>query len=150
MPAVVQVAGIGSPFGDDTLGWRVIELLQGSDRLKPHLPQLSFDKLDRPGAGLVSYLESKLPTVLIDAMCSGGKAGIIKTWSEINIGQAQGLLSSHGFGVRDALSLAEALAVLPEQLLVIGIEVDPKNEGGCQIPLRDIEAILDDWLANVL
>lgn len=146
----VQIAGIGSPFGDDTIGWQVVDLLQSSDSLKPYQSQLSFTQMDRPGAGLVAYLESGLPTVLIDAMCSGVQPGALKTWRGGEVGQAHGLLSSHGFGVRDAISLAESLGVLPEYLLVIGIEVDTKNNDDSQIPMGEIEKVLVDWLAPIM
>jgi len=150
LSARVQIIAIGSPFGADQIGWQVVGQLKKTESLKRYLPQLDFVRLDRPGAGLMTHLEKASPTVLIDAMVSGARVGLVRSWRGADIASAQGLLSSHGFGVRETIALAESLGALPPQLLVIGIEIDPEGEPQIAPPVAEIAAVLLAWLATVL
>lgn len=116
-----RVLGVGSPAGDDQAGWLTIDALLGSG--------LDACKLDRPGANLVSLLEGVGHVILIDAMQGGGAPGQIRRFGRHDWrGYGRGL-SSHGFGVLDALSLAEALGCLPERLDLYGIEIASAHPG---------------------
>jgi len=123
----VRIFGIGSPSGDDQAGWLVVDALlseglrMGSD--------LRMEKLDRPGANLIPLLEDASWVILVDAMQSNDQVGRIrrfdqKDWPEYNHG-----LSSHGFGVLDALSLARELGSLPPRLDLYGIEIGSDKPG---------------------
>jgi len=119
----VRILGIGSPSGDDQAGWLAVEALLDIG------VEASLDKLDRPGANLISLLEHAERVILIDAMQSGGPPGRIQgfdqnAWPDYTHG-----LSSHGFGVLDALSLAQALDYLPPRLELYGIEIASANPG---------------------
>ena len=117
----VRIFGVGSPAGDDQAGWLAVDALQGSG--------LDACKLDRPGANLVSLLTEVDHVILIDAMQGGGAPGQIRQF-ERNDWRAYGQgLSSHGFGVLDALSLAEALGCLPARLELYGIEIASADPG---------------------
>ena len=59
---MIRIIGLGSPFGDDQVGWRVIELLQ--DRLDP---QVDLVALDRPGAALINWMAGAQRLVIVDA-----------------------------------------------------------------------------------
>ena len=119
----VRILGIGSPSGDDQAGWLAVEALQDIG-VEAHL-----DKLDRPGANLVSLLEHTERVILIDAMQSGGAPGRIIRFDEQDWSRYRQGLSSHGFGVLDALSLAQALGCLPRRLELFGIEIASANPG---------------------
>ena len=117
----VRILGVGSPAGDDQAGWLVVDALQGAG--------LDACKLDRPGANLVSLLAGVDHVIVIDAMQGGGAPGEIRRF-ERNDWRAYGRgLSSHGFGVLDALSLAEALGCLPKRLELYGIEIASADPG---------------------
>ena len=117
----VRVLGIGSPSGDDEAGWLVVDALQEYG--------IDAGKLDRPGATLVSLLAGVEHVILIDAMQGGGVPGQVRRFEGRDWrGYGQGL-SSHGFGVLDALSLAEALGCLPERLDLYGIEIAAAHPG---------------------
>lgn len=116
----VRVIGVGSPSGDDQAGWLVIDALRalGAEALGG----VSLVKVDRPGAALLAQWSSADYVILVDAMRSGGPPGHVRhvsgsAWRE----HVQGL-SSHGFGVLEALSLAAALGTLPSRLDLYGIE----------------------------
>lgn len=121
----VRILGIGSPYGDDQAGWLTVDSLWASGMGAGG--EIVIEKLDRPGANLIPLLEHASWVILIDAMQGSGQVGHIqrfegKGWPGYGHG-----LSSHGFGVRDALSLAQALGSLPPRLDVYGIEIGSAN-----------------------
>lgn len=123
----VRILGVGSPSGDDQAGWLAVEALQ--DLGVQACGHVELDMLDRPGANLVPLLEHADRVILIDAMLGGGVPGQILRFDERDwSGYRQGL-SSHGFGVLGALSLAQALGCLPPQLELYGIEIASANPG---------------------
>ena len=67
---MIRVIGLGSPFGDDRVGWRVIRLLNG------RLPgPVDLVALDRPGSTLINWMQGVEHLVLIDAVRSGAPPG---------------------------------------------------------------------------
>jgi hydrogenase maturation protease len=114
-----KVIGIGSPLGDDQAGWLVIDAL--SAQLPP---EVQLAKLDRPGTTLITLFENVDEIILIDAMQAGGMAGNIRHFSADEWADHRTGLSSHGFGVFEALTLARELKCLPERLDLYGIEVE--------------------------
>ncbi len=130
----VQVLGVGSPWGDDQAGWLTIDALLARG-VRPG-DGIFIEKLDRPGARLIPLLENASWVILIDAMQSGDRPGRIRRFDQQDWpGYRQGL-SSHGFGVLDTLSLAQAMACLPARLDLYGIEIGstaPGDEPGIAI-----------------
>jgi hydrogenase maturation protease len=127
----VRIFGIGSPSGDDQAGWLVVDALL-SEGLRSR-GDLRMEKLDRPGANLIPLLEDASWVILVDAMQSGGPPGRIQHFDQNDWPGYCQRLSSHGFGVLDALSLAQALGNLPPRLDLYGIEmgsVNPNEEAG--------------------
>ena len=115
------VFGIGSPFGDDRHGWEAIEMLRRSPLNLPGW-HIEFDRLDRPGPGLLDRMEGADAVVLIDALCSGAEPGSVMPVDREALAQSGARYSSHALGVAEVLELGERLSALPERLLVIGIE----------------------------
>jgi hydrogenase maturation protease len=129
----VRILGIGSPSGDDQAGWLTIDAL-----LAAGLDGAVIEKLDRPGANLVPLLENASRVILIDAMAGSGRVGEIRRFDQKDWpAYCQGL-SSHGFGVLAALSLAQALGSLPPRLDLYGIEIGSANPGDA--PCMDVQA----------
>jgi hydrogenase maturation protease len=115
------VLGIGSPFGDDRLGWEAAERLRGGDGGCV----ARVESLDRPGAALIEVWRGARRVLLIDAVRSGAPPG---TLHRIGIGDMVGIgdaTSSHALGVAATVALARALGALPPELMLYGIEADP-------------------------
>ena len=123
----MRIIGIGSPSGDDQAGWLTIDALLA--RGVRAGGEISIEKLDRPGASLVSIEENADWVILIDAMQNGGQAGRIQRFDQQDWPSYRQGLSSHGFGVLDALSLARELGSLPPRLDLYGIEIGSATLG---------------------
>jgi hydrogenase maturation protease len=124
----VCILGIGSPSGDDQAGWLTVDaLLAGGVQTARHAP--CIQKLDRPGANLVSLLDDAAWVILIDAMQMHDPIGRIRHFGAEDWPVYGHGLSSHGFGVLDALALARELGSLPRRLDLYGIEIGSANPG---------------------
>jgi hydrogenase maturation protease len=115
---VTRIIGLGSPYGDDQVGWRVIELLRG--RLPDAIDLLA---LDRPGAALINWMRQVEHLVLIDAVVSGETPGSLVKLQPADLQPANERLSSHSLALTDAFQLAERLDCLPQRVDIYGIEL---------------------------
>jgi hydrogenase maturation protease len=145
----VRVIGIGSPAGDDQAGWRVVDALAARAVTKPGTVLL--EKLDRPGAALIERFSGADCVILVDAVDSGAAPGRIHRLRAADWAAYRGGVSSHGFGVFDALALAQALQALPPRLEVYGIEIASAGAGEAPGPaVCAAVARLADQLAALL
>ena len=131
----ISIIGIGSPFGADQLGWDAVHLLKKYfSQQTIDLKLITLTTLDRPGVGLLDSMGDADNVILIDAVKGGGKPGSIVRLQGDQIESVQSLNSTHGFGVAEALSLAHVLNKLPENLVLIGLEVggDPEWMPSCE------------------
>jgi hydrogenase maturation protease len=115
------VVGVGSPHGDDRVGWEVIAELDAALRLEPCPGPVRTCACDRPGAGLVALLRGAQRLVLVDAAYMPGDAAGALRWLRPERVRASVAASSHGFGVGQALALAQALGELPRDVQVLAI-----------------------------
>ena len=115
---MIRIIGLGSPFGDDRAGWRVVELLRG--RVPVGVELLA---LDRPGAGLIAWMEGVERLILIDAVAGGPPRGELLRIDPTEITADTAAFSSHGLDLDSTLRLAAALAIRPPQLELYGIAV---------------------------
>ena len=122
----IHVLGIGSPFGDDRLGWEVIERLQQQTSIRS-LPAhvLKLISCDRPGIRLLELIKEARVALLIDAMRSGTEEGTIRCLKNVEIESCEDFLSSHNIGVAQALKLGRVLNDLPQEIILYGVEVNP-------------------------
>ena len=144
----VRILGIGSPSGDDQAGWLAVDAL-----LAAGLDGIDVEKLDRPGASLISLLGNVSRVILIDAMQGNVRAGEIQRFDQKDWpGYCNGL-SSHGFGVVAALTLARELGSLPPRLDLYGIGIGPVLPGkaaghAVQGAAQRLAAMIMDSLAD--
>jgi hydrogenase maturation protease len=126
----VIVVGVGSPYGDDSLGWEVVRQL----RLNPKIQSLSTQDAvihcaDRPGIDLLNIINQSNTALIIDAAVSDFPPGTI---TRLENEEIYGLLennstSSHDFGVLQTISLGKALNQLPQQIIILGISIGNEN-----------------------
>lgn len=121
----VRVIGIGSPFDNDTIGWRVLEYLKQKTMLATSLPtQIDLLEADRPGMGLIQLLQDARFVILVDAILDDKRHGNIIRLDKTQLMRPPKVLSSHGMDVANAVALAEKIQGLPEKLVILGMGVD--------------------------
>jgi len=126
------VIGVGNRFrGDDAAGLVVAE------RLKRFcLPNVDVKLLPSGGLGLIDAWQEADSVIIVDAVRGTGVAGGIVRVSQKELGRLPvlGTVSSHGFGVGEAMRMAQALGVLPDRLMIYGIEAKNFGPGSALSP----------------
>lgn len=123
----ILFVGIGSPHGDDQIGWSIADALAATA-----LAGVAIRKASVP-ADLIDWLEGVDLLGVCDACHSGSPAGTVQRleWqrsrdsarSSILTSSAQTRASgSHGLGLSAVLDLARQLGRLPDRVIVWGIE----------------------------
>ena len=121
LPPATLIVGLGNPLrGDDGVGVRVAEALAAQP-----LPD-GVEVIDggTQGLGIVNLLENKKRVILVDAADIGKQPGELVSF---DLNQAKLLgggkqLSVHAAGLRDALLLAQALEILPDEVIIFGVQ----------------------------
>ncbi len=117
----IRILGIGSPLGDDEAGWLVAKVLQQTLDLN----KIAISMHDRPGANLIRLMQGADIVVLIDAILTGATPGNFYRLEGNEILQAlQNQTSTHGFGLAEALKLAQALGDAPACIVLWGMEIE--------------------------
>jgi hydrogenase maturation protease len=120
-PLSTLIVGLGNPLrGDDGVGVRVAESLAGLA-----LPD-AVEVVDggTPGLELVNLMEGWLRVILVDAAHVGREAGqfVRFTLDQARLPGQDEHLSIHAAGLRDALLLAQVLGVLPDEVIIFGVQ----------------------------
>jgi hydrogenase maturation protease len=143
------VAGVGSPFGDDQAGWRLVDLLQ----CRPNTPARLMKVQE--ATQLVDELAGCTRLIIVDACRGVCQVGAVTrlVWPDARIARRHSQ-STHGVGVCDALRLAEQLGRLPEVVEIFGIEVGECEPGReiCHDVLQavvELEAVIFAELSEV-
>jgi hydrogenase maturation protease len=129
----VTIIGLGSPFGDDRVGWRVAEILAA--KLPAELAGVL--RLDRPGPMLLNELAGRARVILIDAAATGDPPGRLYCMADAALTPAMDTVSSHGLGLIQTLQLGRALDLLPPQLDLFLITIDPARTRDPDTDLSD-------------
>lgn len=122
----IRIIGIGSPFGDDQAGWRVIEYLQQQEKNIQESIQkkIHLHRCDRPYFNLLELLHVDQETIIIDAMKMGIEIGL---WRQLTFNDLKNHsskhISTHGFGIIEALEFAKFFEQLPRKIQIYGIEI---------------------------
>jgi hydrogenase maturation protease len=139
------IVGLGSPHGDDQLGWVAV------DRLRPRLPAGIISAKVPGGLELLEALEGHETVIVIDAVAPAGRPGTIRSfaWPSAELGHNTPR-STHGLGLVQALHLAETLGCLPGFVRIYTLEarditpVAQLSEDVAQRLDAVVEAVLDD------
>jgi len=126
----VHIIGVGSPFGDDRLGWEAAEALKHSSVLSELPPgSVTISTCDRPGPSLLQEWDGAERVILIDAVHSGATPGTLHRRQAEELTSSDTSLSSHDMGVAAAVALARSLDQIPARLVLFGIEMDETQQG---------------------
>ena len=119
----VRVIGLGSPYGDDRIGWDAVRALEACG-LFERFPAGAVEACccDRPGA-LPGLLKDTDAAIVIDAMRGGRAPGTVRRLAARELALEHRFLSSHGISVAETIALGAALGTLPDILVIHGIEV---------------------------
>lgn len=115
------VLGIGNPvMGDDGAGCRVVELIA-----RRALPKnVRVEEAGMPGWGLPNWLAGWPRVILVDAVRMGEEPG---TWRRFSPEQVRLVASGqptslHEASLANGLELTQALGLLPEEIILYGVE----------------------------
>jgi len=122
---LIKVLGIGSPFGDDQVGWKVTDALKQQISMHANIvPFVIIENHDRPGVRLIELMSGASTVFIIDAIKSNSEIGTIHRFKNNDICELENRLSTHDMGVSEALQLGSALNALPDNIILYGIEID--------------------------
>ena len=119
---MLYIFGIGSPFGDDSIGWTVIDDLEKS--LEPS-PNIYLEKLSNPSNIFIHDFDESDFIIFIDAVISGAKPGTIHTYAIKELPDTSKYISTHGLNLKTSVDLLLGLGLSQNQILIIGIEALP-------------------------
>ncbi|MFH1340605.1 MAG: hydrogenase maturation protease [Pseudomonadota bacterium] len=114
------VLGVGNPDrGDDAAGRKVARLLRW---MLPH--DVEVAEHGGEATDLLARLEGAAAAFLVDACASDAPAGTVQRFdvSAAALPQRSFGVSTHGFGLAEAIELARALGRLPPRCVVYAIE----------------------------
>lgn len=145
------VVGVGSPHGDDALGWHVVDHLRES-RTWPEV--IAFHKAEG-GARLLDLLTDVQALIVIDALAPAGTPGKIERleWPDARLA-IERCCSTHHLSLSAAFELAATVDILPESVVVWGIEAASATpESGVSEQVRAAlpvltQAIIDELAAR--
>lgn len=115
------IIGIGNILkGDDGLGVRVAEILSQKE-----LPAgVQVEEVGTPGIDLMNRFEGWQKVILVDAVQMGEKPGTWKRFSpqDVRLIASGNVLSLHEPDLASVLELAQALKMLPDEIVIYGVE----------------------------
>ncbi len=123
----VVIIGVGNPLrGDDGAGREAARRLQ--QKCRAHVRVI---ETEGEATTLLSLMHGANLVYLIDACVSGAVAGSFRRidLAEEPLPEAAYGLSSHGFGLAEALALGRALGSLPPHCVVFAIEAESFDMG---------------------
>jgi hydrogenase maturation protease len=129
----IKIIGLGNGFaGDDAIGNIVARQL-----LPYQTPFISIMEGALSGLNLLEEMEGVDKLILIDAVSSQSETGTIYRLTiprDLNAVEqltwGSSTSSTHTFGLGEALTLATTLELLPQQVILYGIELGHIQQGG--------------------
>jgi hydrogenase maturation protease len=144
------VLGVGNILrGDDGLGVRAVQMLQARE-----LPaSVCVEDAGTPGVGLVTRMEGWERVVIIDAAYTGQKPGMWRRYGaeDVKLVASGEALSLHESDIACALALAQAVNLLPPEVVIYGVEPQRVGWGEELSPVVQaaLPALVDDIMADL-
>ncbi len=146
-PRATLVVGLGNPLrGDDGVGVRVAQALTA----KALPPGVEVVDGGTRGLGIVNLIEGRRRVIFVDAADVGRSPGqfVRFTLDEAHLRGDDQSLTVHAAGLRDALLLAQALRMLPDEVIIFGVQ--PANLEWNSGLSPEVEALLPNLMSAVL
>ncbi|MBI3160136.1 MAG: hydrogenase maturation protease [Chloroflexi bacterium] len=142
----ILVIGLGNPIlGDDGVGWHVVRAAQTEWQARGEQAGVEFETLSTGGLALMERMEGYCRVLVIDAASSGGSPiGSVssKPLSALEEFPAAHTRSAHDTSLRLALEVGGRLGIpLPEEVWVVGVEIEPDFEFSEALSLPVAEAV---------
>ncbi len=115
------IIGLGNILkGDDGIGVRVAEII--SQRELP--AGVAVEEVGTPGIDLMNRFEGWQKVILVDAVQMGAKPGTWRRFSpqDVRLIANGNVLSLHEPDLASVLELAQALNMLPDEIVIYGVE----------------------------
>ena len=150
----IHVVGMGSPHGDDQVGWQAIAYLQQSSTFQQTCGnRVALYTCETPLDGFLERAKESQTLIVIDAVVAGSVPGTIMRLTEDNLPKTCFPSSSHGYGVAQMITLGRAMNMLPSHLVVIGVEINEAKPGeplGAWLALafKQLEKLVVDEIEN--
>ena len=122
------ILGLGSSYGDDAVGWRVVE------HLKKRLPTEARLVVIAEPTQIIEHLHPTAQVWIVDA-CRGKQpvGSIVRfTWPEDRL-LDHAAANTHSLSLSAVLQLAAALDKLPAALVIFAIEIGPGPFAGDEL-----------------
>lgn len=119
------LVGLGSPHGDDQVGWQVVERLNSGADANSLQVQLAKSPID-----ILDALTEQMHLVVVDACIGSGPPGSIHhlKWPSESLRIPRGS-GTHDFDLNTVLSLAAKLDRLPQKIDLWMIEAESTSPG---------------------
>lgn len=118
MPLAQCVIGVGSPHGDDRIGWLV------ADEVRHRLGEHAVVCKVRSPLEILDWMNEVEWLGICDACRGDGPEGTWHCWNwPDNRILKQDFIGSHDFGLTAALDLAQRLRRLPPTVMIWGVEI---------------------------
>ncbi|HNB73313.1 MAG TPA: hydrogenase maturation protease [Acidobacteriota bacterium] len=139
------IIGIGNDFrSDDAVGLVIARRLKAC-----HINQFTVIEFTSDGAALLDYFQQAEVVILVDAVSSGATPGTIHRLDAHRevISKQYFQCSTHTVSVAEAIELGRVLGILPQHLLVVGIEAVNFSPGvGLSPP---VEKVVDQVVEQI-
>jgi hydrogenase maturation protease len=138
--ATSLLVGIGSPHGDDRVGWEIAR------RVGERLAGALDARCARTPAELLDWLEGVDALDVCDAFAADGQAGSVHCWQwPARQIERVPFCGSHDVSLPAVLALAERLGRLPPRVRIWGVGIKPPAMLGALSPgaLAAVEVMVD-------
>ncbi len=147
------VIGVGNILmQDEGVGPKVAEILRNNYTFYPEIEIIDGGTL---GLDLLPYIENYKKILLIDVVNFQEKPGFIKILKGEEIPPyLKTKLSVHHVGVQDLLEVARLMDIMPEELILVGIQPEsidlgldltPTIAGRLNLLIEEVLKILESW-----
>jgi hydrogenase maturation protease len=132
-PGTMKIIGIGQSMrGDDAAGLAAVRLWQTQFQAKTGHPPIQVELAELPGIGLLDLVEGSTVAIIVDALHSGSKPGMIQVLTVDQLEAfTRGAGSAHGWGIVETLALGQKLipSAMPQKIILLGIEAGDLSMG---------------------